>query len=82
MGHDYGLERLLEADSLFVVLLAATHQHGHVGVMHDVVADGAHDGPAELAESASPRHDEGHVLVTCDAHDDLPWFARPCPKFP
>ena len=39
------------------------HQHGHVRVVYDVVADGAHDGSPDFAESARACHDVGGATI-------------------
>ena len=51
-------------------------------MVHDVIADAAHDGSPKLAQTARASNDKRCLLLSCDVHDDLPWFAGACAKFP
>lgn len=41
------------------------------GMMHDVVADAAHDGAPDLAESPRADNDDGHFFLFRHATDDV-----------
>ena len=67
---------------LFVAVLASAHQHRNWGVMHDVIADAAHDGSPKLAKTAGASNNKRRLLLACDADDYLPWFSGTCSKLP
>ena len=54
--------------------LLAVHEHWHVRVMTDVVADAAHDGTSNLAEPARAHDDVGDLLFLRERTEELAWL--------
>ena len=51
--------------------LLAVHEHWHVRVMTDVVADAAHDGASNLAETARAHDDVADLLFLRERAEKL-----------
>ena len=52
--------------------LLSADDHGAVGVVHDVVGDGAEDGPADGAHAPGSHHDHVGLLVVGHPDHHLP----------
>ena len=52
----------------------STHEHGHAGMVHDVVTDASQEGPSNGAQTSGPCDNQVPVFVSACLDDSLAWL--------
>ena len=57
------------------MLRLSTNQNWNMGMMNNIIADGAHDCSADRALTAGTTDDQGSFLFFCNFTDGMSWLA-------